>query len=69
MSFGGKILEEPDQKDKETIILQKFNEKVHRDSRVRNAISCERRDDDYDQKLRNPVFILFIIVRILMQIN
>ena len=36
--WSGKVLEEPDQKDKETIILQKFNEKVHRDSRVRNVL-------------------------------
>ena len=32
------MLEEPDVKDKETIILQKFNEKVHLDSRVRNVL-------------------------------
>ena len=36
--WSGKVLEEPDVKDKETIILQKFNEKVHLDSRVRNVL-------------------------------
>ena len=36
--WSGKVLEEPDKKDKETIILQKFNEKVHLDSRVRNVL-------------------------------
>ena len=36
--WSGKVLEEPDVKDKETIILQKFNEKVHHDSRVRNVL-------------------------------
>ena len=36
--WSGKVLEEPDAKDKETIILQKFNEKVHHDSRVRNVL-------------------------------
>ena len=36
--WNGKVLEEPNAKDKETIILQKFNEKVHRDSRVRNVL-------------------------------
>ena len=36
--WSGKVLEEPDQKDKETIILQKFNEKVQHDSRVRNVL-------------------------------
>ena len=36
--WSGKVLEEPDIKDKETIILQKFNEKVHQDSRVRNVL-------------------------------
>ena len=36
--WSGKVLEEPDKKDKETIILQKFNEKVHLDSRVRNCL-------------------------------
>ena len=36
--WSGKVLEEPDVKDKETIILQKFNEKVNRDSRVRNVL-------------------------------
>ena len=36
--WSGKVLEEPDTKDKETIILKKFNEKVHQDSRVRNVL-------------------------------
>jgi len=36
--WSGKVLEEPDKKDKETIILQKFNEKVNQDSRVRNVL-------------------------------
>ena len=36
--WSGKVLEEPDTKDKETIILQKFNEKVNQDSRVRNVL-------------------------------
>ena len=36
--WSGKVLEEPDVKDKETIILQKFNEKVHLDSRVINVL-------------------------------
>ena len=36
--WSGKVLEEPDVKDKETIILQKFNEKVNQDSRVRNVL-------------------------------
>ena len=36
--WSGKVLEEPDVKDKETIILQKFNEKVHQDCRVRNVL-------------------------------
>ena len=36
--WSGKVLEEPNAKDKETIILQKFNEKVHLDSRVRNVL-------------------------------
>jgi len=36
--WSGKVLEEPDSKDKETIILKKFNEKVHQDSRVRNML-------------------------------
>ena len=36
--WSGKVLEEPDPKDKETIILQKFNEKVNLDSRVRNVL-------------------------------
>ena len=36
--WSGKVLEEPDTKDKETIILKKFNEKVHQDSRVRNML-------------------------------
>ena len=36
--WSGKVLEEPDIKDKETIILKKFNEKVHQDSRVRNVL-------------------------------
>lgn len=36
--WSGKVLEEPDVKDKETIILQKFNEKVQHDSRVRNVL-------------------------------
>lgn len=36
--WSGKVLEEPDTKDKETIILQKFNEKVYHDSRVRNVL-------------------------------
>ena len=36
--WSGKVLEESDAKDKETIILQKFNEKVHRDNRVRNVL-------------------------------
>ena len=36
--WSGKVLEEPDVKDKQTIILQKFNEKVHLDSRVRNVL-------------------------------
>lgn len=36
--WSGKVLEEPDKKDKETIILQKFNEKVNHDSRVRNVL-------------------------------
>ena len=36
--WSGKVLEEPDPKDKETIILQKFNEKVQHDSRVRNVL-------------------------------
>ena len=36
--WSGKVLEEPDIKDKETIILQKFNEKVQHDSRVRNVL-------------------------------
>ena len=40
--WSGKVLEEPDVKDKETIILQKFNEKVHLDSRVRNVLFPER---------------------------
>ena len=36
--WSGKVLEEPDPKDKETIVLQKFNEKVQHDSRVRNVL-------------------------------
>ena len=40
--WSGKVLEEPDKKDKETIILQKFNEKVHLDSRVRNVLFTVR---------------------------
>ena len=36
--WSGKVLDEPDIKDKETVILKKFNEKVHRDSRVRNVL-------------------------------
>lgn len=36
--WSGKVLEEPDIKDKETVILKKFNEKVHQDSRVRNVL-------------------------------
>ena len=36
--WSGKVLKEPDAKDKETIILQKFNEKVNQDSRVRNVL-------------------------------
>ena len=36
--WSGKVLEDPDKKDKETIILQKFNEKVNQDSRVRNVL-------------------------------
>ena len=36
--WSGKVLEEPDKKDEETIILQKFNEKVNQDSRVRNVL-------------------------------
>ena len=36
--WSGKVLDEPDIKDKETVILKKFNEKVHQDSRVRNVL-------------------------------
>ncbi len=36
--WSGKVLEEPDPKDKETIILKEFNEKVHQDNRVRNVL-------------------------------
>ena len=36
--WSGKVLEDSDIKDKETVILKKFNEKVHKDSRVRNVL-------------------------------